>query len=170
VCLASCGSDNGSSSATGSDLETYDVEASTTMTVAKPAIEKAQFLRRMNKICRKAWVTVHKNWDSHTSQQDRQLSADERFDEAVRLSLLAGIDFYIFDNFRIIGSPPGEERAIEKIIGPFQAAVELGWHERWRARSIADIESQFTPYNRRASRYGLDDCLVDEAHLRPIEA
>jgi hypothetical protein len=78
-------------------------------------------------------------------------------------------NFHIFDNFRILGAPAGEQRAIEEIIGPFQAAVELGWKERWRAYSIADIPPQFEIYNRRARRYGLDDCLVDKAHLQPIE-
>ncbi|HET8863442.1 MAG TPA: hypothetical protein VFM94_09355 [Solirubrobacterales bacterium] len=41
------------------------------------------------------------------------------------------MDFHIFDEFRIMGSPNGQEQEIERIIGPFQAAVELGWKESW---------------------------------------
>lgn len=167
VALASagCGGD-GSASGEG---QAYDVVASTTMTVASPRLTKAQFVQRMNKLCREAWVTVNDNFKQHTGWQDREDSARDRFVEAVQVSLLAGIDFHIFDNFRILGSPPGEERQIEKMIGPFQASVELGQLGRWRAYSVEEIPPQFEEFNRRAARYGLDDCLVDEAHLRKID-
>jgi hypothetical protein len=165
--LAACG-DNGDASP-NSSAESYDVEASTVVTAAKPVMDKARFIRRFDRICRKAWERVYANWDQYRSTQDRKLSAEERFDDAVRNSLLAGLDFYIFDNFRIIGSPPGEEREIEKIIGPFQATVELGWKQRWQARSIGDIATQFEIYNRRAERYGFSECLVDEPHLSLVE-
>jgi len=162
--LAGCGDDE------AGDSEAYAVEASTTVTVASPPLTKPQFVSRLNRICRKAWDTVHDNWDVYTGTQSLQLSARERFEEAVRLSLLAGLDFHIFDNVRALGAPPGQADEIEAIIGPFQAAVELGWKERWRAYSIEEIAPQFETYNRLARRYGLDDCLVTHARLGPLEA
>lgn len=150
----------------GSGEGGYTPEAAITMTAAKPPLSKEQFVGRTNRICRKAWRTVLENWADYTSWQDTEVSKRKRFEEAVRLSLLAGIDFHIFDNIRALGSPPGEEEAIEAIIRPFQVAVELGWKERWRAYSVADVVPHFATYNRRARTYGLDDCLVDAPHLR----
>jgi hypothetical protein len=161
---AGCG-ENGS----GADAGGYEVRASTTMTAATPQMTKAQFTRQVNQICREAWVTVRDNWAKYTSWQDEGEGKVQRFEDAVRSSLLAGIDFHIFDDIRNLGSPPGDEEQIEEVIGPFQAAVELGQQERWRARSADEIPSHFATYNRLARRYGLDDCLVDEPHLRGIE-
>jgi hypothetical protein len=161
-----CGGDDGDASAGGG--QGYDPEASTTMTTA--SLTKAQFVKQLNKICREAWTTVTGNWDEYTSTQDPKLSERKRFEEAVPLSLLAGLDFHIFDNVRGLGAPRGEEAAIEEMIGPFQVAVELGWKNRWRAHSIAEIAPHFEEYNAHARRQGLDDCLVDEAHLAPIES
>jgi hypothetical protein len=62
------------------------------MTVAKPPIAKDRFVSRINKLCREAWNTVHDNWNVHTGTQDPKPSERERVEEAVRLSLLAGID------------------------------------------------------------------------------
>lgn len=160
--LAGCGGDAGGNG--------YQVRASTTMTIADPPLTKPQFVARVNAICREAWRTVWDNWEVYTSAQEPQLGEKERFAEAVRLSLLAGIDFHIFDNILDLGAPPGEQRRIEAIVGPFQEAVELGWADRWRAYSVAEVPPQFSQYNRLARRYGLDDCLVDGAHLRRLES
>lgn len=134
------------------------------------SITKAEFVKRVNEICREAWVVVLDNWNDYTATQDRKLSEKKRFEEAVQLSLLAGIDFHIFDEIINLGAPRSEERAIEEMIGPFQAAVELGWKKRWRAHSVAEVTPHFQEYNQRARQYGLDDCLVDESHMRAIEA
>jgi hypothetical protein len=160
-----CGGDDGDAS---DGDQTYDPEASTTVSTA--SITKAQFVKQVNKLCREAWVVVLDNWEVYTGTQDPKLNERKRFEEAVQLSLLAGVDFHIFDEIRQLGAPAGEERAIEEIIGPFQIAVELGWKNRWRAHSVVEIIPQFEDYNKRARRYGLDDCLVDETHIAPIEA
>lgn len=162
--LVGCGSNSD-----GSGSDGYEVRADTTVTVAEPPLTKRQFVARVNKLCREAWDTVHDNWDVHVSAQEPELKGRERFQEAVRASLLAGIDFHIFDGIYDLGAPPGEERQIEEIIGPFQLAVELGQMERWKADSIADVAAQFERYNGRASRYGLDDCLVGKSNLRGLE-
>jgi hypothetical protein len=162
---AGCG--EGNTNETGGN-PVYDPEASTTMLVARPPLTKARFVERVNKICRKAWGIVLENWMKFAKQQNPAKSKKERFDEAVRLPLLSGIDFYIFDRIRELGAPSGEEQEIEAVIGPFQIAVELGWKKRWRAYSAAEVVPHFKTYNERAERYGLDDCLVEADPLSDL--
>jgi hypothetical protein len=151
-----------------SNAQTYSVEASTVITTA--SIGKPQFVPRVNKICREAWVEILDNWAEYSSWQDPKESARKRFSEAVQLSLLAGIDFHIFDEILNLGAPKGEEREVEEIVGPMQIAVELGQKLRPSLYSVAEVSEHFDEYNQRAQRYGLDDCLVNEAHLSQIEA
>lgn len=160
VAIAGCGGGSG-----GDDG--YEVKASTTMTVASPPIAPPQFLRQMNRTCREAWNKVTENFSVYSSTQDSEVARRRRMAETIQLSLLAGLDFHIFDNFRIMGSPAGQEEAIEEIIGPFQKSVELG-QIRLRLFSIADVANHFREYNGLAAAYGLDDCLVDLPHLRRL--
>jgi hypothetical protein len=161
--VAGCGGDDGSDGGS----QAYQPEASTTMSTE--SISKAQFVRRVNGLCREAWAEVSGNWHDYTRTQDPKLSERERFEDGIQLSLLAGIDYHIFDEIRQLGAPIGEAEAIEEMIGPFQVAVELGWKKRWTGRSMHDVPPQFAEYNRHARSHGLDDCLVDMAHLRPME-
>lgn len=158
----------GSGCGGSSDDDDFTVRASTTMTAATPRLTKAQFVGQINRTCREAWATVRENWRKYTSWQDDELGTVRRFEDGLRSSLLAGIDFHIFDNVRRSGSPPGEEERIEEIIGPFQEAVERGQQKLWRARTSAQIPPHFAVYNTRARAYGLTDCLVDDARLRGI--
>jgi hypothetical protein len=162
VAFTGCGGD-GSVDAAG---RTYKTEASTTMTVYRPSLTKAQFVDRINKVCRKTWTIVLNNWNEYVSRKDGK---KEWFDDAVRGPLLAGIDFYIFDKIRVLGAPPGQEEEIEAIIGPFQIAVELGWNKHWQAHSLEEVFPHFATYNERAQKYGLDDCLVNAEHLHLLE-
>jgi hypothetical protein len=146
----------------------YDVDANTTMTVAKPPLAKAEFVARINGVCREAWAEALENWRVFIARQDPQIGARERYARAISTSFLYSIDFHVFDAIRQMGAPPGDEQTIEAIIGPFQATVELGWMERWRAYSIPEVVSRFETYNKRAAHYGLDDCLVDRQHLEPM--
>lgn len=166
IVLVTAGCNGGSGSAELGEAQTYDPEANTTMRVAQPPLTKAQFVTRVNKICRQAWDAVVDNWAQFTSEQDKKKSKKERFDEAVRFPLLSGIDFYIFDSIRELGAPAGEEEEIETIIGPLQITVELGWKERWHAYSVADVAPRFETYNERTRKYGLDDCLIEADRLR----
>lgn len=159
----------GSSDAAGGD-HAYSVEADTTMTTASPLVTRPQFVKHVNRICRHAWITALNNWHTYRrTHQDPDLNEKARFVEAVQVSLLGALDFNIFDNIYQLGAPHGEERRIEKIIGPMQSAIERGWKGLVPLSSVALIAHLFAEYNRSASRYGLHDCLVDEAHLRPIE-
>jgi hypothetical protein len=163
--VAGCGGDNGGASAeTGA--KTYSVEANTTVTTT--SISKGRFISRVNQTCREAWVIILDNYRVHSSTQDPKLSKRERFAEAIRLSVLAGIDFHIFDNIRFLGAPRGEAREVEEIIGPMQFAVEQG-QQGVHVTSIARLSSLFTDFNQRAHQYGLDDCLVNASHLGKIE-
>lgn len=155
----------GGSQPSDDPLAGYDVEANTTMTAAKPPLGKAEFVNRVNRACRYAWTRVGENWRRYVDDQDPGISRLARYARAVKSSFLYGIDIFVFDSIRQLGAPPGDERAIEEIIGPFQATVELGWMGRWRARSIPEVVSRFETFNERAARYGLDDCLVDGSHL-----
>jgi hypothetical protein len=160
--MASCGGDDPSAES----KRPYDIVASTTMTVATPRLTKPEFIRRMSKICGAAWVKAARYWRMYRHTQEPTLSERERFEDAVRVTLLASLDFYIFDNFRIIGGPAGSTDELERVIAPFQEAVELGQMNRWRAHTTAEVARQFRTFNRRAARYGLADCLVNESHLK----
>lgn len=162
--VAGCGGDSEDASAGGE--KTFQVYASTTVTTAD--ISKAQFVPRVNKICREAWKIIVDNFHIYSSTQDSELSERERTKEAIQLSLLAGLDFHIFDEIRFLGAPRGEETAIEEMIGSFQASVEKGQRNP-TAESLEEVPGKFADYNQRAGQYGLNDCLVDEAHLGRIE-
>jgi hypothetical protein len=145
----------------------YSVEAATTMITADN-LDKAEFISRINRICRREWSVIVNVRRYHGLKSN---SPRQRFAEAVRIPLMSGIDFLIFDSIRLLGSPPGEERKIEAIVGPMQYAVETAQKQSPpRLFSTADVERHFSEYNRRARRYGLEDCLVNRAHLRGLAA
>jgi hypothetical protein len=169
VLQTGCGGDGDSASAGDAEDKGYTVQASTTMGTASPRLTKPQFLAYINKVCREAWPTLHENWDVYSRTLDPKLSRKERFSRAVRESLLAGITFHIFDDIHMLGAPRGDEETTEQIIGPLQETTELGQLGRWRAYSIPELLPHFDEYNERAHQYGLDDCLVTVAHLRPID-
>jgi hypothetical protein len=162
--LAACG---GSSDVAGKTA--YDAEADTTMTTSSPPLTKARFTQQINKRCRRVWIAILNNWAIYTRTQDAKLGEKARFAQAVQYSLLAGIDFHIFDGIYRLGAPPGDERTIERIIGPMQEAVELGWKGKWVASSAAQVAEHFRLFNERARQYGLDDCVATDSRLRPIE-
>lgn len=151
--------------------EGYQVAADTTITIASPTITKAQFVARVNALCRKALAKVIDNFAIYSKTQDPQLSDAEKFADAAQLSVLAGIDFHIFDSIRRLGAPRGQVRAIEEIIGSMQFAVESGQRQNPpKLHSVADMAKLFGDYNKRASQYGLDECLVTAAHLGQIQS
>ena len=152
----------------GSGGGTYVVRADTTMTVADD-LNREEFVHRANGICREAWPVILQNFADYRRSQARSLGEPKLFDKVVRQSVLAGIDFHIFDNIYRLGAPPGQPSAVEDIIGPMQRTVETGQRGYWHAHSVADLEARFRDYNLRARRYGLLDCLANYAHLGSIE-
>jgi hypothetical protein len=163
--FAGCGGASGDHAAESR----YIVEASTTMAAASPSISKERFVNYINKACRRALGKVTDNWYVYRSTQDPKMGRDARFSDALRESLLPGIDFLIFDEIHILGSPPGAEHVIERIIGAMQLAVETGEHGLWQAHSITEVTPHFDVYNSRARHYGLTDCVADNAHLGRIK-
>lgn len=132
------------------------------------ALAKAQFISRVNEVCRKAWGRIAHNFSEYSETQDPTLGKRARFAEAVQLSLLAGIDFDIFDSIYRLGAPPGEERQIEEIIGPMQSAVERGEKRLVPLSSVALVAKLFGDYDRRARQYGLTECIVNGARLGQV--
>jgi hypothetical protein len=168
---AGCGGSNGSdgdSSSSGSPASTYEVVASTT--VATAAYPEDQLVPRIERICRKAWPVVIDNFVKYRSWQDSKESSRKLFAKSARLSLMAGIDFHIFDEIYQLGAPRGEERGIEEMIGSMQLAVELAQKGLEPVSTVPRIARLFADYNERAESYGLDECLVDEARLGRLEA
>jgi hypothetical protein len=110
-------------------------------------------------------VTIRHNLAVYKSTQDPQFSPQRRFRESIRLSLLPGIDFHIFDNIRSLGAPKGEESKVEDMIGALQGAVEIG-ERAFPIRSPTDLWDLFDIFNPMARQYGLDDCLVNRAHTQ----
>jgi hypothetical protein len=137
--------------------------------MAATDITQPQFILRVSKICRRAWVTILDNFAKYSSWQDPKVSKRKRFEEAVQLSLMAGIDFHIFDQIRNLGAPKGDEREIEEIIGPMQSAVEREQKKLVPISSVAQVSAPFDGFNQRASEYGIDDCRVNENRLKKIE-
>lgn len=160
--VAGCG---GSNSNDGEGT-TYSVEANTVVTTS--SIAKAHYVPRINRLCRKAWGIILSNFTEYSSVQDPKVPKRKRFEEAVQLSLLAGIVFHIFDGIYNFGVPEGEEREVEEIIGSLESAAERGQKKLAPVSSIPLIVELFGEYNERAEGYGLDECLVDEARLQQL--
>lgn len=154
----------------GGDKQPYKVQASTTVATASPRLTEAQFVSRANRLCREGWKTVVHNFVEYNGWQEGKAGKKATFAESVRLSLLAGIDFHIFDEIQRLGSAPGQEKQLEAIIGALQEAVELGQLKRWQAYSAAEVPPHFRKFNPRAQSYGLGDCLVSQARLRALES
>lgn len=167
ACVALSVGCGGSSGAEGSSGRPYSVEADTTVTTAKE-IAPPTYRPRVNKLCREAWAIIVKNFSSYSSTQEASLSRKKRLEEAIQLSLLAGIDFHIFDEIYRLGAPSGMEREVERMIGSMQSAVEQGEKKLIPIETTAQVAHEFADYNRQAHRLGLDDCLVDEAHLNKL--
>lgn len=158
------GSSSGDSSAGTYTVggRTYTVEASTTMDVV--ALSRAQFTARINRACRERWPRIRKFFVEYTALEDPKLNGRERFDEAVRESLLNSIDFHIFDSIHMLGAPKGERGQIEEMIGALQLTIERG--QKLHIYSLDQLLAQFAAFNRQARAHSLDDCLINPAHLR----
>jgi hypothetical protein len=150
-----------------SDSETYSVSADTVVTTA--TIAKAGYVPRINAICRKAWPVISENFALYSRTQSPGAPERKRFESPARESLIAGIVFYIFDGIYNLGAPKGEEREVEKVIGTMQSASERGQKRLAPVSSVSEVADLYGEYNQRARRYGLDECLVDEARLRKLK-
>ena len=156
---AGCGGGDGES--------TYSVEADTTVTTA--SIAKAAYVPRVNAICRKAWREIAENFTEYSRAQEPGTPRQKLFEDSVRESLIAGIEFSLFDEIYRLGAPAGEEGAVEGIIGTMQSASERGQKGLASVASVSAVTDLYDEYNQRARRYGLRECLVDDARLRALK-
>jgi cobalamin biosynthesis protein CobT len=123
---------------------------------------------RIQRICRTAWPVIiddfvsYRRWEESKPGKARGRSL---FAITAELTLMASIDYHIFDTIYQQGAPEGEERNVEEIIGAMQSAIERGQKGLAPVSSVQQLEELFAEYNRRARNYGLDECLVDGARL-----
>jgi hypothetical protein len=147
--------------------KTYTVEAGTTVNPTAP-LPKPRFVVHFNALCRQSWKTIGENFSVFSAMQETRGGPQQRFAEAVQLSVLPGIDFHIFDEIHLFGAPKGQKRQVEELLGTLQAGVEHA--EKLQIVSAAELLPLFETYNQRAHQYGLDACIVSKAHLGKIAA
>lgn len=163
--IIGCGGTGDDPAAAGD--KTHSVEGNTTLTTA--AITKGQFISRVNGFCREAWWFVQHNFDQFSRTQDPEMSDSKRFAEAMRLTTVNAIDFHILDSIRFLGVPADQKRQLEAVFSPMQFAIERG-RQMHHIYSLEQLSRLFGDFNRRADQYGLDDCLVNAAHMPRIAA
>lgn len=160
---AGCGGGQDTSNSNpGNSDGVFSVRADTTVT--DTSLSKAQFITRMNKICRHGWHVILADFAKYSGWQGPNLSRKDLYAKAIRNSFLSGLDFEIFDEFRFLGAPREEANEVEEVIGPMQIAVERG-QRQVPVTNAGILEALFSEYNLRAQQYGLKDCLVSGAHL-----
>lgn len=160
-----CGGSAGGDTS-GSDGKEFSVRADTTMTTVD-SLTKAKFLAHINSLCRRKWrfvLNAVKQTGVLWIKQHPRVSQRQNYKRSLHVSYFASIDFLIFDWIRHFGSPPGEKRAVERVIGAMQEAVERGQRGK-RITTVAELQALFADYNRKARSYGLSECLVGGAHL-----
>jgi hypothetical protein len=156
-----CGNGDGSS---GTDEPGFSVIADTTVTTAA-SLAKARFLARINRTCRRTWPTILHNFVVYGRRPPPELGGGRRYAKAVRLSFIAGLDFYVFDAIYNLGAPPDDEQRVEEMIGTMQESIERTQRGLRPISSPGKLETHFAPYNHLARAYGLTDCLVAGPHL-----
>jgi hypothetical protein len=166
MAVAGCGGDgDDSAAATDGKKKSFEVQASTTVSPDR-SLSKTTFIAQVDRYCRQAWKEILRNYKEYSRTLDTKLSQRQRTAQAIRLSLMAGIDFHIFDNVHFLGAPKGEEVEVEEIIGAMQEAVERG-QRLDPLYSVAEVTALFSDYNQRAALYGLDgDCLVNATNVK----
>jgi hypothetical protein len=131
------------------------------------SLTKRKFVARANSLCRRRWRLVL-NAVRQTrvlwGRQHPKVSTQRNFVRSVRLSYFASINFLIFDEIRRWGAPPGEAQAVEGVTEAMQEVITRG-EQHLPTTSVARLKAMFAGYNRLASRYGLDECLVAGSHL-----
>lgn len=156
---AGCGGEGETSSAG----DGFSVRAHTTMTAAEQ-LTRPEFVERVDGICRQGWRTILGSFAAYSGEQPRRLSETRLFAKSIRGVFMASLDINIYDRIRDLGAPPGEEEAIEEIIGAMQEGVERG-KRQVRVTTPAQLEALFVRYNQLAREYGLHECQVSGTHL-----
>ena len=128
-------------------------------------LPKRKFVAKINTACRYAWRKIRHDYRESKFRRKPTQSLEAWRTEALKLIVVGGIDFHIFDAIRILHSPPHDERVLEETVGPMQEAVERAQRVN-PVRSTSELPARFSEYNRHAAAYGLKACLVTPAHVR----
>ena len=176
--IVGCGGGAGDSGSTGGEASKNgghqsSTRAETTATTTKSVTKtNPKFLAQANSLCRRKWrfvLNAVRQTAVLWAKQYPRVDERQNFLRAVHLSYFASINYVVFDWIRRLGAPPGQAQAVEDVIETMQEAVERG--ERGvPVTSVAQVKGLFADYNRKASRYGLDKCLVAGGHLPHPEA
>ncbi len=130
------------------------------------SMSKSRYLARANAICKRSWPAILHNTAEYARRQKPGMSEEARVADLIRLSYMAGFDFYIFAKLLAWGPPRDDREEGKAMIEALREATENGLH--WmRITSREQLADVFADYNRRASRYGLGQCLVAGPHLPP---
>lgn len=141
---------------------TYPVRADTTITTA--SVDKDQYVSQVERVCQEAWPVIRKNYREDLQWASQHQTRKTRIEHLIHESILAGIDFHIFDGIYGLKAPEGEGARIEELIGTLQSAVERGG--KLHLHTEKQLLGLFDEFNRRARQYGVDECLVDAAHFK----
>jgi hypothetical protein len=129
------------------------------------ALTKSEYLARSNKVCRESWVAMLQEFDRYKRERGSSETDAELFAYVSKNSLLSFIQFW-FDDISYLGAPKGEKQQVEQMLEALQLAVFGG--EEQRISNPALFSAVFSSFNRLASEYGLDECVVDEKDFRSV--
>jgi hypothetical protein len=147
----------------GKPRKIYDVKAVTTVTTG--ALSREEFFDRASRMCRNRQALVNHRLELFREEAGPGAHQRRVLEGAAYTWLLPGIQF-IFDDLRLMGSPEGDERQIEEMVGAFQSGVETG--QSGKVSSAREFVRLFRDYNRFARAYGLDQCTIERSHYEPI--
>jgi hypothetical protein len=166
VALSGCGENSGDDPPAAAAVEQRElVRAARAIEAADPPLSRAQFVTRVNKLCRLAWPEIRRRLAVYRSTQDPELSAQRRFEQGVARSLLPEIKSRIFDPMLALGTPTMGRSELEEIMRWLGEAIEIGQGE-FAINSPFLVWDLFDMFNPLARQYGLGNCLVNTAHTR----
>jgi hypothetical protein len=142
------------------------VRAARQMPAADPPLSKAQFVTRVNRLCREAWPAIRRNLAAYKSGQDPRLSPQRRFRQAVGQSLVPEVKGRIFDRMMALGAPQEDRPELEEVMRWLGEAIEIGQgaHGGFPITSPVVVWDLFDVFNPLSYRYGLGECPVNAAH------
>jgi hypothetical protein len=139
-----------------------DSDANDTANLAEVLIpwgpSKYGYIQEANKTCKENWAQVQRSF----AERYRHVSHGARFNEAAQNIFLPSLQL-VFDDISYLGAPGNDKPQIEKILIALQLAVFKGQDEG--VSSSRQLGTLFSKFNRLASQYDLNACLVVPHHF-----